>query len=140
GDHGSEAGCRKLLEMHEVWRRVERHTIAGGSSRHASLAVTRPRPQSETRRHACRGETATEPDFKSIESGSFDIASGSARFGPPCPNVGRTRRRPVNAGPVRSHNAAKTGTPFAASGQRGHLAAFSEFAARPASADSGTRA
>ena len=45
GDDLSEPGCRELLEMHEVWRRVERGTIASGTLRRASLAVTRIQPQ-----------------------------------------------------------------------------------------------
>jgi hypothetical protein len=41
GDDGNEAGCRQLLEMHEVRRGVERRAVANGSVRLASMAVTR---------------------------------------------------------------------------------------------------
>ena len=43
GDDGHEAGCKQLLEMHEVRRRVERGAVATESVRRASMAVRSPR-------------------------------------------------------------------------------------------------
>ena len=43
GDDFGEAGCRKLLEMHQVRRRVERGTFASGTVRQATMAVNAER-------------------------------------------------------------------------------------------------
>ena len=40
GHDVNDPGCRELLAMHEVWRRLERGAIASGSIRRAALAVT----------------------------------------------------------------------------------------------------
>jgi hypothetical protein len=41
GDDLNEAGCRRVLEMHKVRRRVERGEGANGSVPHAALALRR---------------------------------------------------------------------------------------------------
>ena len=41
GDHDNEAGCRHLLEMHQVRRRVERGAGARESVPHAAMAMRR---------------------------------------------------------------------------------------------------
>ena len=43
GDDGRETGCKQLLEMHEVRRRVERGAVATKSVRRALMAVMRAR-------------------------------------------------------------------------------------------------
>jgi hypothetical protein len=43
GDDDHETGCRHLLEMHQVRRRVERGAVPDGSVRRTAMAVRRVR-------------------------------------------------------------------------------------------------